>query len=890
MKTLTVIDAFGFFFRSYYALPPLKSESGFPTGLLTGFLRFVNKLHQNHDTDYILFCVDSKGKSFRNDIYKEYKANRPSPPDDLKAQLPVAIDWIKKMGFNLLEQKGMEADDLIASITKRANEHGIFVKIVSHDKDMYQLIDNNKAVILDAVRNRIIDENGCFEKFEVYPKDFIQFQSILGDSSDNVPGVKGIGVKGASKLINQYNTLEKIYEDIESIKPPGVQKKLIESKESAFISRELVSLKQDIFDDYDFKKAVMPEDPIANIADELEKYSMKVFGSKKPANSNGKPSKTEFMQKVEESKNSTFEAVTIDDKEELFKLIDTIPNASIVAFDTETDDLDTKKAKLVGFSFATDCKKGYYIPVGHFYLGVGKQVALEDAKTAIEKLFTKKVVGHNLKFDLKVLQSALGLTPGFYSDTMILGWLKDPSSQVGLDKLAKRYFGHEMISFKDTVKKGENFSSVAIEDATNYAAEDAVMTLRLYELFDKTLSDEIREELESVEIPFVKTLITLENSGLLIDKKFLKGLEREMGEKIARLQEEIYTLAGNSFNINSPKQLGAILFETLGLKTGKKTKTGYSTDEQTLKGLMGEHEIIGKILEYREVHKLKSTYATPILERAKKEGRIHTNFLHTGTATGRLSSKDPNLQNIPVRTAMGREIRRAFIPERGNVFIGFDYSQIELRLLAHFSKDPVLLMAFGEDKDIHLETARKIFGEEEAPEKRSLAKSINFGLIYGMGSKKLSESVGITTKEAKAYIEGYFASFPTVKSFLEDKKVEAKEKGFVSTLLNRQRFFDFVGAAPRNLAAFEREAVNTIFQGSAADLIKLSMNKIQNEIENKEDIKPVLQIHDELVYEVQEEKQDLYVELIKNIMEGIVKLEVPLKVSVNRGKNWSELK
>jgi len=870
--TLTIIDTFGFLFRNFYALPPLKSKKGFPTGMITGFLNFIASLGRDFETDYIVFTLDSKEKeTFRKEFFKDYKANRPEAPEDLKKQLPLAIELIKEMGFKMLEMPGYESDDLIASLAKLAASKGIKVKIVSHDKDMYQLIDDNKITIFDPIKKIEINEEKCKEKFGVYPKDFINFQALVGDSSDNIPGVKGVGVKTAAKLINKYKTLENLYDHIDEIKG-ALQKKLIESKDNAFLSRKLVTLKTDLFDDINLEDFKYPEiNPILKISDKL--IDLDITSILERVKKDGLYVKT----KMPENK-IDFEAILIENEKELFDIINKIED--IVAFDTETDGLENPN--IVGFSFAFEEKKAYYVPINHFYLGVGNQIPQNTALKAIEKILSKKVIGHNLKFDFKMLQK-YGLTiPVPFADTMILAWLVDPDSPVGLDSVAKRYLNHTNIKFKDVTGKRKNFAEVDLHTATKYAAEDAIISLKLYETLKQKLWDEAKWDIKNIEMPFINLLIDIESQGIKLDIKYMKQLQLQTSKKLETLTREIYNLAGSEFNIKSTKQLAHILFEVLKLPVKRKTKTGYSTDEKVLNSLKHEHPIIEKLLEYRKFDKLLSTYIIPLQEYAIKDknNKIYTNFLQTGTATGRLSSKNPNLQNIPTSTDIN--IRDAFIAEKE--FVSLDYSQIELRLLAHFSQDDHLINAFLEDKDIHLETAVKIFGEKNAKEYRSVAKSINFGLIYGMGPKKLSETINVSTKEAKEFIQKYFDSFPTVKTFLELTKAQARDQGYVETLLKRRRFFDFASANARTIANFEREAVNTIFQGSAADIIKKAMIEIKNRFPNS---KMLLQIHDELIFDINS-KDEAYE--FKYIMENVFKLKVPLKVGISFGKRWGELK
>ena len=901
-KTLTIIDTFGFLFRSYYALPPLRSKTGFPTGMLTGFLNLIANIGKDFQTDYLVFALDSKGDTFRNKIYPQYKAHRPDVPEDLLAQLPVAIEFIEKMGFAKAIKSGYEADDMIASLATLATEQNLEVRIVSHDKDLYQLIDEN-IKMFDPLKKKTITRDECYDKYGVYPEQFIDYQSLLGDSADNVPGVKGVGAKTAQALISQFNTLENIYENIDKIEKPRWQKLLLEGKEMAFISKQLVTLHKDAHILEDLEKLKLPfENPILKIATLLETYDLNKIVQK--VLKEGTSYKTIVPKSVDinkltqtnENKKITFEPILLDNRKALFDTIAQIAKNSIVAFDTETTGLDTKNAQIVGFSFCFENNKAYYVPIGHFYLGVGDQVSFEDAKKAIEYLNKYKIVCQNFKYDYEIVKQNFQIELKLYADTMIMAWLLHSHKPVGLDKLALQYFNYTMIPFKDMVKKGENFSNVNLQDACKYASEDAWITKKLFdkfiEIFKQDSYTEILNEAFNVEFPFVYVLGYMQSNGIKVDINKLELLKEKNKLTLDKLTKEIYDLSGTVFNINSPKQLGDVLFGTLQLPHGKKTKTGYSTNESVLLKLKDEHKVVEKLLEYREAFKLQSTYIEPLIELANNDldHKIYTSFIQTGTSTGRLSSKNPNLQNIPVRTNEGRQIRGAFIARDGYKLVGIDYSQIELRLLAHFSCDPALLEAFRKGGDIHYQTAVAIFSQEKAKEKRHIAKTINFGLIYGMGAKKLAQTLDITPKEAKQYIQSYFDKFATVKEYLKSIEDFALENGYVKTLLNRKRFFDFSTATPMLKAGYLREAVNTVFQGSASDLIKLSQNKIYDKYKNNDDIKMLLQIHDELIFEIRNDKVDTIVSDLKNIMTTIFLLEVPLDVSVAIGDNWGDLK
>ncbi len=904
-KTITIIDTFGFFFRSFYALPPLTNKNGFPTGLLTGFTHLIERLEKEHTTDYLVFALDSKGPTFRNEIDPNYKANRSAPPEELTMQLPIAIEWIKKMGFHSIAMPGFEADDVIASLTIEAKKKGYTVRVVSHDKDLYQLIDDSRVVLVDAIKRKEIDEKECTDKYGIRPDQFTDYQAILGDSADNVPGVKGIGKVGAQKLLSQYETLKNVYEHIDEIKPPGMQKKLREFEKDAWMSRELVTLRTDILEGVDFTPFALPEEnPFLPIYDELVEYEMngilRVLHAKKLVDPDSRPSTASKPKTADEvmaamaPKKLELETKLVTDEKELHNLLKDIKTDDIIAFDTETTGLDHAKDHMVGFSFALNEEVAYYVPIAHFYLGVPEQVSKEAAQKALRKIFSGRVVGHNVKFDLHFVADYLEVdTLDIYGDSIVLAWLVNPESKLSLDHLSSVWLDHEMISFKETVKKGETFASVELEDATKYAAEDALITLKLYNMLLEKLklqsADHLIELAHTLEFPFITTLMEMERNGIASDAKSLESFKAEAKTKLAELTKNIYEAAGGEFNINSPKQLGEILFDKLELPYGKKR----STDIKVLTSLMGKHPIIEYIMQYREMFKLYSTYIEPLLElnQQSKDGRIYTSFVQTGTATGRLSSKNPNLQNIPTRSELGARIREAFVAPEGKLLIGIDYSQIELRLLAHFSEDSVLVDAFNDDKDIHMQTAIVLFGEEEAASKRSIAKTVNFGLLYGMGPKKLSDTLGITTKEAKSIIEKYFESFPTVKRYFASIVERSKEEGYVETLLKRRRYFDYASAVPMMRAAYERESVNTVFQGSAADLIKMSMNKIASVIKTRQlPVKMMLQIHDELIFEVDKADAEAMASEFKEVMESICELRIPLKTSVNIGKHWGELK
>lgn len=903
MQSVVLIDTFGFLFRSFYALPPLKNKDGFPTGLLMGFANLLMNVYKDRSIDYVIFALEGKD-NHRKKIYPQYKATRQELPQDLTLQLPIAMSWIEKMGLVSVSIDGYEADDIIASLSKKATEQGYNVEIWSHDKDLYQLINEN-VCLFDPIKKVQIKEEQCFLKFGVYPKDFVEYQSLVGDSSDNVPGVNGIGPTTARNLIKHFGNLDSIYEHMDSLDTvvsKKVAQNIRENKENAYLSRELVTLKRDLFETFDFSCAKLPsQNPLEKIVDDFEYYEfykllqrikkLPITVSIKTIRAKGiggigyiPPSESEFG----------FKSNLLTDEAKLFEILETIPQDAIVSFDSETDSLDALHSNVVGFSFCFDGLNGYYVPIAHNYLGVEKQISWESARKAIEKIFSHKVVGHNIKFDLLAIHSNFALpTPKNLKDTMILGWLIDSASIVGLDAMMERLFSHKMILFEDVVEKGKVFSDVDIRRASEYASEDAVAT---YQLYFKLLSiikerklDFLLQLAEDLEYPFVKILYSMEADGIVIDTEWLERLRIELGAKISQKEGEIFVHANQIFNLNSPKQLSEVLFNNLKLRTVRQIKGGYSTDEQTLEEIYNDHPIVPCIMQYRELFKLKNTYVEPLLKLKTDENKIHTSFLQTGTTTGRLSSKSPNLQNIPVRSDLGKEIRRGFIAPKGRKLLSVDYSQIELRLLAHFSKDEKLIEGFRQDVDIHLRTAEMIFTKDEAQNKRQIAKSINFGLIYGMGAKKLSQTLKIKMSEARGYIERYFASFPTVKNFLDHQKELILQNGYSQTLLGHRRYFNFSGITEFIKNNYLREGINSIFQGSTADLIKLSMLEIFRKYQNK-DVKMLLQVHDELIFEVPEDRAFEVGKEIESIMNHIYQLEVPLKCGVGIGDNWADLK
>jgi len=878
MKTLTIIDTFGFFFRLFYALKSFQTSKNQASGMVAGFANFIYSLKDEYRSDYIVFALDSKGKTFRSDIDPNYKINRQTPPPELLEQIPICIEMIKKMGFTCISQENYEADDIIASLVKECKDKDIFVRIITQDKDLYQLIKDGKVSIYSPLSKNDYNEAACLEKYGVKPCQIRDFLALCGDSSDNIPGVKGIGAKGAKTLLDEFGSLEGIYENLTLVRNERTKKLLLEGKENAFLSKKLASLYEDLNLAYLLENSSFPQDePLLKVLDILEKFELNSLLKKIRTNPNHK------------IKNSAFKATLLTDEVKIFELLE-LEKESIIAFDTETTGLDVKEAKIVGFSFCFSESEAFYVPINHTYLGVNTQISMQSGRKIIEKIYSHCVIGHNLKYDFKIIENNFKLPPPrFYADTMILAWLYNPSLRVNMDDLAKRLFDYETLHFEDLVKKGENFANVDIHKACEYAAEDAYITLRFYLYFLKKLESPLLALAREYEFDFIKVLMMMEDNGIKLNTQALSELMKKFDYDIKKLSEEIYELCGERFNLNSPKQVGDILFEKLRLPSAKKSKTGYSTDEKVLKELIDKHPAVSKILSYRELAKLYFTYCEPLLKLALKDknSRIYSSFLQTGTATGRLSSKDPNLQNIPAHGQYAKDYKTCFVANEGFSFVSLDYSQIELRMLAHFSEDEKLLEAFKNNEDIHARTAIMIFGESNF-QTRSIAKSINFGLIYGMGYKTLSANLKIPATLAKEYIQKYFENFTSIKSFFEKVKNEARAQGFIKTLSGRKRYFDFDNAKAVQIAMYERESINSILQGSAADIIKLAMLEISKDL--NEEKRLILQIHDELIFEVRDNLCENFVKRASDIMENIVKLKVSLKTSSSIAKNWGGLK
>ncbi len=889
-----IIDGSSYLYRAYHAMPPLSTSKGQPTGAIKGVTNMLMNLKKDSEGSPIVVVFDAKGKTFRNKIYSEYKANRPPMPDDLREQLEPLKNICKAIGFPLIEIAGVEADDVIATIVKLAKEKKFKAVVSSLDKDLMQLVQDPNTTIMNTMTHQIFDEKKVFEKFGVKPNQIRDMLALVGDSSDNIPGVPKVGQKTAAKWLNEFDNLEGIIANAESIKGV-VGENLRNSLAELDRNVDLVSLRDDVDIETDFKD-------LLEFNGDQEKLD-KIFSDlefKKPADNSS--------QKVDSKKDNLKEKKnnyqTVLTKKELNDWADKIDACKVFAIDTETDSLDTITANLVGISLSVNEGSGCYIPIGHNYENCPNQPSIKLVQDSIGKAIEKnkeKAVGQNLKFDIPILSRHGIHLDKFHADTMLMSYvLNSTATRHGMDKLASYYLDYETIKFSDvagTASKQISFSEVDIAVATNYAAEDADITLRLFNKLSSLLKGKKGQIklLQEIEYPLVHVLAAVEQNGAKIDKNKLAAHSQELSEKISELTSQAFAIAGEEFNLDSPKQLLEILYDKLQLPVLKKTPKGQpSTNEETLQRLSEEYDLPKIILQYRTLAKLKSTYTDSLIKiENPKTKRIHTSYQQAITSTGRLSSTEPNLQNIPIKTAEGRRIREAFVPEKGNVLISADYSQIELRIMAHLSKDKNLTNAFNAGLDVHSATAAEVFDvslESVTEDQRRSAKAINFGLMYGMSAFGLTRQLDIPRAEAQKYLDTYFERYTGVKDYMANTKAQAKEDMYVETLMGRRLYLNEINAANglRRQAA-ERAAINAPLQGSAADIIKKAMIDINGFLKKEiPETKMIMQVHDELIFETPEKSADDVLNLMKNMMEAAVKLDIPLIADAAIGKNWNE--
>ena len=892
-KKIFLIDGSSYLYRAFHAMPPLSTSSGLPTGAVKGVVNMLRNLRKENPNSHYLSIFDAKGKNFRHDIYKEYKANRPPMPEDLREQLSPLKEICNAMGMPVIEIPKVEADDVIASLATLGSKQGIPIVISSLDKDLMQLVDDPLIKMMNTMNNQIYDVSGVQEKFGVHPNQIIDYLAIVGDSSDNIPGVPKVGPKTAVKWLKEFKNLKGIIKNADSL-TGVVGQNFRDSIPDLDRNIELVTLKRDVDIGVSLESLLKAKEDQGELNKLFTSLEFKTWIKSSSDSSDEKPKNT----------NTKKEYQSVLKEKELKAWAKKIEKCKAFAIDTETSSLDTMTADLIGISLACDEGEGCYIPINHSYEGMPTQLSIDLIQKILGSVISKnqkKLVGQNLKFDLPMLnRHGINITD-FLGDTMLMSYvLNSTGTRHGLDRMAQHYLNYEPMKYEEVVgsaSKQINFAQVEISIATFYAAEDADITLRLFNHLNKMLADQpkLLNLLKDIEYPMLNSLIRVERNGAKIDAKMLSEYSDVLSIKIEELSKTAYEVAGEEFNMDSPKQLVEILYNKLDLPVLKKTPKGQpSTNEDTLQRLAEEFELPKTIIEYRGLAKLKSTYTdslTKIQHPITK--RIHTSYQQAVTSTGRLSSTEPNLQNIPIKTPEGRKIREAFIAEKGNVLISADYSQIELRIMAHLSGDKNLTRAFKNNIDVHSATASEIFNvplENVTPDHRRSAKAINFGLIYGMSAFGLTRQLGIPRNEAQAYLDTYFERYTGVKDYMESTKELAKKNLFVETILGRKLHVATIND-PNGLRrkAAERAAINAPLQGSAADIIKKAMFDLdQWKGVNNPDIKMILHDHDELIFEVKKEfAVDALNEIVK-LMECSVKLKIPLIVDANQGTNWNE--
>ncbi len=888
---LLIVDGHALAYRSYYAMirNPLSNSSGENTSAEFGFLLAYQATLREKSPDAVLVCFDPVGKTFRHERYVEYKAQRPKMPQDLRDSIAKIQEYLDLIGTRWLRIEGFEADDVMATAARMAESEGWDVLLMTGDKDMCQIVSDKVRLLRPAAGKRPageLDPAGVEAEFGVKPRAILDYLSLIGDSSDNVPGVPGLGPKGAVKLLAAHPNLDAIYANLDAIEPKGVRNKLEQGRESAELSRELIRLVEDV----EIGEGLMEWSPGKPDIEGLKAWLL----------GRGFQSMVAELEKPAEEAEDKKDYPIIQDEAAIAELAQTLKKAGRFAVDTETTSLDPSKAELVGMSFSWENGCACYLPVAGACMGDG--LSLDLLQAALAPLLADdglQKVAQNLKYDARVLARHGLPIAGPCFDTMLASYCVDPSRRShGLDNLALDLLGHGMIPYDSLFEKGDkekDIKQVPLELLGPYAAEDADLTLQLADLLDPALDENgVRDLFEQFEMPLVPVLSDMEEAGIGLDVKALGRSSIEMETARAELSKKIFEAAGREFTIGSPKQLSAILFDEMGLPTGKRIKTGFSTDEQVLSGLAGEHDIAGWVLEWRELSKLKSTYVDSLPTMVNAEtGRVHTRYNQAVAATGRLSSSDPNLQNIPIRSKLGKSIRATFIAPPGRLLASFDYSQIELRILAHLSGDEALREAFASDRDIHRWTAARIGGIEEDEvdrDARDRSKVVNYGVLYGMGARGLAGRLRISRDEAQGFIDEYFASFPGIKIWIDTVLMEARTNAATSTLFGRRRALPEINSSNGRLRSFaERVAVNTPIQGTAADLIKRAMIDVAAALtDSKIDARMLLQVHDELIFEVAEGELDALVELIRPLMERAPELNVALIVDWGSGKNWLE--
>ena len=922
-----LVDGSSYLFRAFHGLPPLTNSKGQDTGAIYGVVNMLKSLIKQYNPTHMAVIFDAKGKTFRDDIYPEYKANRPAMPDELRSQIEPLHTIIKAMGLPVIVEPGVEADDVIGTFAKHATEKGIDTVISTGDKDMAQLV-NQHITLINTMTNQVMDVEGVKTKFGIPPELVIDFLALKGDKVDNIPGVPGVGDKSAQALLNGIGGIDDIYQNLDKIADlsfrgsKSMAAKMAEYEEQARLSYTLATISVDLELDYDIEALMPTSADNEALRDLFAEYEFKRWhsevsallnagesGSSEAQASDSKASSSE--DKTSESAFSDVESIdksqyeVIFDEEQFSAWIEKLKKADLFAFDTETTSLNYMEAEIVGVSFCIEPGKAAYVPVAHDYPDAPAQLSRDLVLDALKPILESESaikVGQHIKYDKNVLANYDITLNGIGFDTMLESYMLNSTAQRhDMDSLALAYLGHKTIHFEDIAGKGAKqltFNQIDLNEAGPYAAEDADITLRLHNAIWKKLEpiDSLKRLLIDVEVPLACVLSRMEQQGVLIDSQKLGQQSQDLATRIAELEKEVHEEAGESFNLGSTKQLQHILFEKMSLPVVKKTPKGApSTSEDVLQELALEYSLPQKIMEYRGLTKLKNTYTDKLPKMINhRTGRVHTSYHQAVTATGRLSSTDPNLQNIPIRNEAGRRVRQAFVPRKGNKIVAADYSQIELRIMAHLSGDKGLLDAFAQGKDIHKATAAEVFGialDDVSTDQRRSAKAINFGLIYGMSAFGLAKQLNIPRNEAQKYMDLYFERYPGVLDYMDSTRESAKDKGYVETVFGRRLYLPDIKASngARRKGA-ERAAINAPMQGTAADIIKMAMIKVDDWIAKNasDDVTMMMQVHDELVFEIKEDKIDNYVDTIKALMESAATLNVPLDVEVGIGENWDE--
>ena len=922
---LVLVDGSSYLYRAFHAFPPLTNSAGEPTGAMYGVLNMLKSLISQVQPSHIAVVFDAKGKTFRDEMFEQYKSHRPPMPDDLRKQIQPLHDIIRALGIPLLVIEGVEADDVIGTLAVAASKANQKVLISTGDKDMAQLVDDN-IMLINTMNNTLLDREAVIEKYGIPPELIIDYLALMGDSADNIPGVAGVGEKTALGLLQGIGSMAEIYANLDKVAElpiRGAKKlgdKLLAEKEMADLSYRLATIKTDVALNITPEQLTLGASNNDQLTEYFGRYEFKRWlnevmnGADSITNNTEQSTKINHYQATpalaQDNSDEALPAIQIDrsryetllTEADLNRWVEKLKQAKLFALDTETDNLDYMAANLVGISFALENGEAAYLPLQLDYLGAPKTLekttALALLKPILENPAIQKV-GQNFKYDLTIFARNGIDVHGVAFDTMLESYVLNSTGRHNMDDLAKRYLGHQTISFEEIAGKGKNqltFNQIPLEKAAEYAAEDADVTMKLQQVLWEKLSKEptLEKLFKEMELPLLGVLSRMERRGVLIDSDALFLQSNEIANRLSELEEQAYALAGQPFNLASTKQLQEILFDKLGLPVIQKTPKGApSTNEEVLEELAFSHELPKVLVEHRGLSKLKSTYTDKLPQMVNPQtGRVHTSYHQAVTATGRLSSSDPNLQNIPIRNEEGRRIRQAFIAREGFTVVAADYSQIELRIMAHLSQDQGLINAFTQGKDIHRSTAAEIFGvalDEVTSEQRRNAKAINFGLIYGMSAFGLSRQLGIGRADAQSYMDLYFKRYPGVQTFMHDIREKAKAQGYVETLFGRRLYLpDINSSNGMRRKAAERVAINAPMQGTAADIIKRAMIQLDQKLQNDPDIAMIMQVHDELVFEVRSEKVAFYSELIKTQMESAADLVVPLIVEVGQGTNWDE--